>query len=196
MKIPRINHGVTALGVATSGLAYSHALKSRKQAEALRKENQELKEELQELKEGQETLNDNISAVKEEVSQVKNDTETIIKSLESTKKLINDFSFSSIKDLFNNTVDYFSSFDLFTQSLIFNILCSSFLISLLFSFLIGKYGNYVIEKFNLMVKYPKLYSMLILRLKLQKYYFTYITIMAIATLILNIFLNISALLLQ
>ena len=180
---------MTALGVATSGLAYSHALKSRKQAEALRKENQELKE-------GQETLNDNISAVKEEVSQVKNDTETIIKSLESTKKLINDFSLSSIKDLFNNTVDYFSSFDLFTQSLIFNILCSSFLISLLFSFLIGKYGNYVIEKFNLMVKYPKLYSMLILRLKLQKYYFTYITIMAIATLILNIFLNISALLLQ
>ena len=187
MRFPKIPHGVTAFGIGTSGLTLYLSKKSDKQAEALRQENENLKEEIKDLK-------NDLSSVKENVSQVKGDTQSIIKTLESSKKFVNDFSLSSIKDLFNNTVNFFSSFDLFTQSLIFNILCSSFLISLLFSFLIGKYGNYIIEKYNLGERFPKINKFLVLRIKLQKYYFTYITIMAIITLILNLFLNIYTLL--
>ena len=68
-----------------------------------------------------------------------------------------------------------------------------FLLSLLFSFLIGKYGNYLIARFNLEVKYPKLVRIFKFRLQLQKYYFTYLTILAILTLLSNIILNINAL---
>ena len=46
--------------------------------------------------------------------------------------------------------------------------------SLLFSFLIGKYGNHIIDRFNLTERYPRFSNILKLRLKIQKYYFTYI----------------------
>ena len=113
--------------------------------------------------------------------------------VDKSSKFISNFTLPSIQDLFNRTVEFFSSFDLFTQALIFNILTSSFLFSLLFSFLIGKYGNYIIDRFNLTERYPRFSNILNLRLRLQKYYFTYLTVLAIITLLLNIFLNVTTL---
>ena len=53
----------------------------------------------------------------------------------------------------------------------------------------GKYGKILIEKFNLEVKYPKLSVLIKTRLQLQKYYFTYLTILAIMTLAINLLTN-------
>ena len=85
------------------------------------------------------------------------------KTIESSKKFINDYDFKSLKDLFNEIVNFFINFDILSQTLIFNIICSSLLLSLLSSFFIAKFSNYIINKFNITEKYPKLYKFLIIR---------------------------------
>ena len=56
----------------------------------------------------------------------------------------------------------------------------------------GGGGNYLLDKFNIEFKYPKLSRVLKLRLKVQSYYFTYITVLGILTLLVNIILNTKA----
>ena len=114
--------------------------------------------------------------------------------MDNTKKLVNYFSFTSITEAFQNTMEFFISLDFQSQIVLFNSLCSAFLLSLLSSYLFGKYGNYLIEKFNLEVKYPKLGKILKARLQFQKYYFIYLTILSIATLLFNLFINLNVLL--
>lgn len=183
----RIPHGVTAFGVGAATTSY---ILQQQKAEAQKKENDKLRNELSEIKE-------DLDKIQSSQDEIKKGQEMLIRKVENietnTKKLINNFNISSIRDLFNKILDFFSELDFFSTSLIYNIICSSFLLSLLFSFLIGKYGNYLIARFNLEVKYPKLVRIFKFRLQLQKYYFTYLTILAILTLLSNIILNINAL---
>ena len=67
--------------------------------------------------------------------------------------------------------------------------CSTNLFSLLFSFLIGKYGNYIIDRFNLTERYPRFSNILNLRLRLQKYYFTYNMVLIFLNIIFILFFN-------
>ena len=110
---------------------------------------------------------------------------------------INNFSitsFQDLKDLFNKYMDFLGSFDLQEQILIFNSLNSFFLLSLLSSFLFNKYGNFLITKFKLVEKYPKIYRLYYYRSQVQKYYFMYISFLAITSLIFILFINLSILL--
>jgi hypothetical protein len=70
---------------------------------------------------------------------------------------------------------------------------SAFLLSLLFSFLVGHSGNWLIDKLDLNSRYPKLSKWLNYRIQLQKFYFSYLLIMSICTLIFNLFININIL---
>ena len=125
-----------------------------------------------------------MNKLKENTEEIKKGQELLIKSLDNSKKFINNLDKFSITELFNKSIEFFSGYDLLTQTLIFNILSSTLLSSLLFSFLFSKFGNYLINKYNLEVKYPKLQFIFNLRLKYQKYYFKYITIISIITFLL------------
>nr|WVH38301.1 hypothetical protein [Trametes meyenii] len=115
-------------------------------------------------------------------------------SIDNCNKLINNFSIPSITEAFQKSVAFFSQFDLLTQCLIFNIITSVSLLNLLYIFLLSKYGNYLIEKFNLEAKYPKLNKFFKARLFFQNYYYKYLTVLAILFLLNSIFINLYALL--
>lgn len=189
-------------GVGAASASYymnsQNAKKQKKASDEIREKFSELKKQNSDLQDDVKAANSELQEVKKTLNEVKAEqkaqSDTLSKLTDHTKKFVDDFNLLSIRDVFNKTVEFLSSFDLFTQSLIFNILTSSFLLSLLTAFLFGKYGNYLIDRFNIAVKYPKLNRILQARLQFQKYYFTYLTILAIATLLLNIFLNINAML--
>ena len=52
------------------------------------------------------------------------------------------------------------------------------------------YGNYLIQKFDLVNRYPKLYKILEYRMKYQKFYMFYNAILAIILLLLFIIIDI------
>ena len=61
-------------------------------------------------------------------------------------------------------------FFLLTYGFLFNLLCIIFIISSIISILIVYYSNYLINKFRLETKYPKLAKFLYYRAKLTNYY--------------------------
>ena len=99
------------------------------------------------------------------------------------------FPFEDIKTLFNNSLDYFNSFDIQQQILIVNSLSNICLLSLLFSYLSGLYANYLIDKFNLNIRFPRLAKLLYYRLQYQNYYFKYLLFLTIYLILLNLFFN-------
>ena len=140
-------------------------------------------------------LDSDMQTVKADLNEIKAKVKSLEESIANkSSKFISNFNLSSIGDIFNRAVEFFSSFDLLTQVLIFNLISTYLLSSLLFSFLIGKYGNHIIDRFNLTERYPRFSNILKLRLKIQKYYFTYITVLAIFTLLFNVFINMTTLL--
>lgn len=183
--------GTAATG---AGLAYAPLMKkANNDSKVIRKENdnrnQDIDQKLEEIK-------DLVKSNESKIENLDNKVDTLpinVKTLSKSQNFIQDFNISSIKDLFNELFEFFINFDLLSQALIFNIFCSSLLFSLLSSFLIGKYSNYLIEKFKLNIRYPKLHKFLILRTKLQEYYFKYLIIMGYLVLIYNLSINIYAL---
>lgn len=167
-----VNHGVTGFGVLATGA--SLALASSRANEAKVKED--------------------LASVKDDLTEIKKGQELLLKVLDSSKKFVNNLDKFSISELFNKTVDYFSNFDILTQALVFNILCSTLLSSLLFSFIFSKFGNALIDKYNLEAKYPKLHFIFKLRSNYQYYYYRYLIILSSLTLLFNLFVNIYSLL--
>lgn len=126
------------------------------------------------------TINDNINTAGSATP------ENITKDLPDKNSI---FPFEDIKTLFNNYLDYFNSFDIHQQILIVNSLSSIFLLLLLFSYLTGLYANYLIDKFNLSIRFPRLAKLLYYRLQYQNYYFKYLLFITIYVLLLNLFFN-------
>ena len=176
-----VPHGVTIFGVVAAGTSMVVAnQRSKAQSEINAQFRNEMKNDM--------------NKIKEDLEEIKKGQEMLVKSLDSSKKFINNLDKFSITELFNKTVEFFSGYDILTQTLVFNILCSALLSSLLFSFLFNKFGNYLINKYNLEEKYPKLQFIFNLRLKYQNYYFKYITVISVLTLMFNLFVNIHGLL--
>lgn len=111
--------------------------------------------------------------------------------------MIENFNITSIEDIKNLANDYLnflSSLDLNDSLHFFNCINSFLLLSLLYSYLVAKYGNYLIDRFNLEVRFPKISRLIKMRSKLQKYYFVYITLIAIVFLLASLFINLKFLL--
>ena len=193
MRFPKVNQGLQVLGALASGVGLGYSAVAHQQSKALKKQEDQYREEQnQRMDSMQETMQE----LRSDVKSLKEDQQIIKKAVENSKNFVSDcnFNLSSLKDFFNQSVNFFSSFDLLTQVLVFNIICSSLIFSLLFSFLIGKFGNYIINKYNIVEKYPKLYNFVVLRMKLQKAYFTYLSLTAVITLTFNLAINIFTLL--
>nr|WVH38257.1 hypothetical protein [Trametes maxima] len=194
-KLPKVPFGFTAFGagsVATS--IYLSYPEGERESDKAKKVADDSKEQLDELIKGQKALTKEVQEVKNEVQEVKNTTTEINQKIDNCNKLINNFSIPSITEAFQKSVEFFSQFDLFTQCLIFNIITSFSLLNLLYAFFLSKYGNYLIEKFNLEAKYPKLSRFFKARLFFQNYYYKYITVLAILFLLNSLFINLYLLL--
>ena len=146
MRFPKVNQGLQVPGGVEGALASGVGLGYSAVAhpypggvgisKALKKQEDQYREEQnQRMDSMQETMQE----LRSDVKSLKEDQQIIKKAVENSKNFVSDcnFNLSSLKDFFNQSVNFFSSFDLLTQVLVFNIICSSLIFSLLFSFLIG-----------------------------------------------------------
>ena len=85
---------------------------------------------------------------------------------------------SDESSILDNILDYIQSYSDFLQNLtfeqqiiLFNFLCSILLLSYIVSILIIFYSNYLIERFDLEKRYPRIAIYLRYRAKFQKYYY-------------------------
>ena len=205
VKIPKIPHGLTGFGVIATGTT---AYLNHKKSQQLKEDNTRLQQELSNMTEENKGLREGLQEVKQQnegILSIVKDTQKDVKDLskkvdeiidKGNNYLENNFlipSLDDLKTLFNKYFEFLSSFDLHHQILVFNGLSSIFLLSLLFSYIIGLYGNYLIETFKLNTRFPKLSRLLHYRLQYQKFYFKYLFILALFTLLFNLFINLSIL---
>ena len=100
--------------------------------------------------------------------------------------------FKGVDYLFNIT----SNWDKITIILCFNMFSTFNLLTLGISLLLGKYRNFLIEKFKLEQRYHRLEKYIQYRLKIQKYYFMYLNISAILIVIMIFITNLIFLLIH
>jgi hypothetical protein len=91
---------------------------------------------------------------------------------------------------FDFNFDYLYNLPFEQQLIIFNLFSSIILLGLLFSTIINLYSQYLIDKYNLSVKFPKLAKMLFYRSKLQKFNLYYNTVLAFIVILFTITINI------
>ena len=113
---------------------------------------------------------------------------------------------NEIADLFNNTTknfaeenpilnyisdfkEYLSNLSAYDLCLIINILSSIFILTCIISIFMAISGNYLIDKFKIDQRYPKLSKFIQLRVKLQRYYVYINSIFIIFVVLSLIFVN-------
>lgn len=119
----------------------------------------------------------------------------ISEDLSEKDSIVKNSIFEDLQSFLANWLDYLNSLDLNNLILIFNILSDFLLLSILISNLIGRFGNYWIEKFKLEERYPILSRYIYYRMRIQKIYFYYSVVLAFSTIILGLYLNITTFLL-
>ena len=91
--------------------------------------------------------------------------------------------FDNVREYFNYYSDFLQNLSLEQQIILFNFLCSILLLSYIVSILIIFYSNYLIERFDLEKRYPRIAVFLRYRAKFQRYYLYWNTICIITILI-------------
>ena len=223
-KLPKIPHGVTLFGIAAATSSYAHSVRNSNEAikantlplPGQQEQIDTLKQihlvEVNQVIENQTTIIENQAAIIENQAAIIENQAVLLENQAKDNTIVNNipnndtinksnnylesnfFSLEDIKNYYNNFIEYFSSFDLETQLALLNLFNSLFLLSLLFSYVTGLYGNYLIEKLNLKTKYPKISKILEYRLTYQGYYFKYLFVVAVLAIFLNLFVNLLTLL--
>ena len=111
------------------------------------------------------------------------------KLLDDDSLFNNLFDFNGLKDYYNQFLDYVNSLSLENQIIIFNVLVAISLLILLLNTLTLLYSNYLIERLDLINKYPRLGRLLQYRLQFSKYYFNYYVVLAFVVILFTIFFN-------
>ena len=89
----------------------------------------------------------------------------------------------------NEFKDYLSTLSITEICLVINISSSIFIFTCLVSIIFAVYGNFLIERFKLEEKYPKLAFVIRLRVKLQHIYVITNSLFILVSLILMIIVN-------
>ena len=181
MKFPRnIPQGFTMFGM---GIAITSTYLANRKSVAAKNENTP---QLERTEYKQDQTHNIIEELQSQVSSIQN----------KSHQFINDFKLSDITTYYDNLIEYYSSFDIQSQILVYNSLNCLFLLSLFNTFLMTKYANYLLEKLNnsyISIKYPKLseYVSKLLRYRLiyQNYYFKYLTVLGITSTLMTLIGN-------
>lgn len=185
----KLAKGAKAVGTGLGAAGTAYAFVSSKQ-------NEEAQAELdRKLEQTNETVKD--LSVKMDSQTKKIDDQT--KVLNSIYSKLDELSKSKLLNL-DFKLDHLwnipSYWDRVTIVLCFNIFSSFNLLSLALSFLFGRYGNFIIDKYDLQSKYPRLEKFFRYRLSLQKYYFTYLAVSAFLIILITFITNIFLLLVE
>lgn len=124
---------------------------------------------------------DKVAEKAEELEKTINTTVTKIMDDNSILQKINEFK------------DYLSTLSSTEICLVMNIFISVFIFTCLISIIFAVYGNFLIYKLSLETKYPKLSTIISLRVKLQHSYIITNTLFIVASLILMFFVNLMTL---
>jgi hypothetical protein len=112
------------------------------------------------------------------------DIEKYLKNIES--KLVDG---NSISEIINSYKIYLETLSIHELCILMNLLISIFILTCLISILFAFYGNYLIDKFSLETKLPKLSGIIKIRIKLQHYYIFINSFFIIIALILSVYVN-------
>nr|WVH38148.1 hypothetical protein [Poriella subacida] len=183
-----ITQGVTV--TSTTALTYNIYKNQNREAKLNRsQENLELQSR-DSFKDQVLSLNQKVENIQKQVGNLQ---EQVSKNI---NKLWDDFNIYSpienIKDYFFSYTNFFDThFSYYDQVLLFNILSAVLLLMLLFSTLMIFFSQYLIDRFKLSIRYPKLAKLLEYRKKFQTFYlysnlfFSLFTILSI--IIINIY---------
>lgn len=90
-------------------------------------------------------------------------------------------------------VDNFNHLSAMEQLCVSLLLGNAVLFSMLINIISLYYGNYLINKFNLLEKYPKLYYFIQYRKNLERYYYIYSVIMALLIMSIQVLFSLAVL---
>jgi hypothetical protein len=93
-------------------------------------------------------------------------------------------------NIYNDFKEYLSTLSVYELCILTNIFLMIFIFTCLITILFTFYGNYLIEKLSLEQKYPKLSSIIKLRVKLQHYYILTNSLFIFIALVLMGYINI------
>jgi hypothetical protein len=119
-----------------------------------------------------------------------NDIITEVNKVMDDKKKLIDYDFSQLIDKFN---EFLSTLSMEQLCFVINITSSLFILSCVFSIFCAQCGNYLIDKFNLESKFPRLSKFIKLRVKFQHYYILINLLLITLTLFFIIHVNYLAL---
>lgn len=119
----------------------------------------------------------------------KEQVEKIEKSLENKDKFDKFLDDNIIMNSINDFKEYLSNLSMTEICLVINISSSIFILTCLVSIILSVYGNFILNKFSLESKYPKLAFFIKLRIKLQHSYVIINTIFILIALIGMIIVN-------
>ena len=139
-----------------------------------------------------ETSSNIYNKYKEEIdaayAKVNDKASEILDILDKTKnKFMED---NPIFNIINNFKEYLASLSTIEICLIINISSCVFIITCIISILFAVSGNYLIDKFSLEEKLPKLSKVIQLRVKFQRYYIFINTVFIILAIFSLLFINI------
>nr|WVH38149.1 hypothetical protein [Poriella subacida] len=199
IKVPKINIRVTKAGVATPPVVEGGADLCMHRADRIEnnKNTNSTNEKLDNITETLNTVVDNQNNIKEELQSVKTAQKAIMDKIESLNNSknelwnINDLipSREDIINYFHSIIELTSTLPVDNSLLIFNILASLLILTLLISTLIIFYSNYLIAYFKIGERYPKLKIFLEYRIKFQRFYLFYNIAISAFFLLFIIFLN-------
>ena len=117
------------------------------------------------------------------------------KILDKINEEINKASFFDLEKLIKELWNTFDTFDAISKVAFVMVLTNSLIIWCLLSIILNKYGDYLMDRFNLEERFPKLGLLIRYRRKLTKYYLLSNYLLIILVCITNILLGISILIL-
>ena len=142
------------------------------------------------MEQQQSTIQSNQESLREQQARLQDSVDHLdSKANEIITSIKNKFTDFNPSDMYNEILDYLLSIPEQNVILLFNIASSILLLSLLFSLFLIVYSNYLIEVWQINIKYPRLKKFLELRKTYQKYYFTYNMVLIFLNIIFILFFN-------
>ena len=142
------------------------------------------------MEQQQSTIQSNQESLREQQARLQDSVDHLdSKANEIISSIKNKFTDLNPSDMYNEILNYLLSIPEQNVILLFNIASSILLLSLLFSLFLIVYSNYLIEVWQLPIKYPRLKKFLELRKTYQKYYFTYNMVLIFLNIIFILFFN-------
>jgi DNA repair ATPase RecN len=204
MNKSKIPHGITTFGAVTTlgtlGYSMYQTQQSNIQNAHLQQQVQNLRRQNQELMQQNAEIVQKTSEVIQHSKEVLQQNKTVLQNVSQIQDKINNlinkgsnFNIPSIDDFYtilNSFLNSLTSFDIPHQIVIGNLVVILYLLSLFISYLSGLYGNYLIDKFDLSNRFPRLAKLLQYRMKYQQYYFKYLGALTFFGFLLGLTFNI------